>query len=251
VPMIAHYDVRHDEQSQTVSTMLILWDGAQLIDSDAGFAGNDELARELLGFTPTRRIPDSPDSPAELLPEPAAPAPAPAPPRADMSDISDMSGASLRSGAEFLLEVCQVGDGGAAAAADRGADHQVVRQSLFTRGAQVSPIANDRYAMGGRPRDLDHGAIIGRLLIQAGDHQSRLVGNGVEVVFTQVKPRHSPHVNCPGINYRYIFTNKRKQSSVIEFLGRISESIRARHVTRGFRAGHGAQPMGYATRRVA
>jgi uncharacterized protein (TIGR02680 family) len=58
VPMIAHYDVRHDEQSQTVSTMLILWDGSQLIDSDAGFGGNDELARELLGFVPSRRVPD-------------------------------------------------------------------------------------------------------------------------------------------------------------------------------------------------
>jgi hypothetical protein len=70
VPMIAHYDVRHDEQSQTVSTMLILWDGEQLIDASAGFAGNEELASELLGFTPTRRIPDSGSVDGMLLVDP-------------------------------------------------------------------------------------------------------------------------------------------------------------------------------------
>ncbi|HEV2638124.1 MAG TPA: TIGR02680 family protein [Actinocrinis sp.] len=57
VPMIAHYDLRHDEASHTVSSLLILWDGEQLIDAAAGFGGNDDVARELLGFTPTRREP--------------------------------------------------------------------------------------------------------------------------------------------------------------------------------------------------
>jgi hypothetical protein len=34
-----------------------LWDGEQLIDADAGYAGNEELAAELLGFRPTRHVP--------------------------------------------------------------------------------------------------------------------------------------------------------------------------------------------------
>ena len=37
--------------------MLVLWDGRQLIDADAGFAGNDELAEALLGITPSRHAP--------------------------------------------------------------------------------------------------------------------------------------------------------------------------------------------------
>ncbi|MEZ0114694.1 uncharacterized protein (TIGR02680 family) [Catenulispora sp. EB89] len=57
VPMIAHYDMMHDEHSQTVSSLLILWDGEQLIDAGAGFGGNDDIAAELLGFTPSRREP--------------------------------------------------------------------------------------------------------------------------------------------------------------------------------------------------
>jgi hypothetical protein len=39
--------------------MLMLWDGAQTIDADAGFSGNEELAAELLGITPTRYVPQS------------------------------------------------------------------------------------------------------------------------------------------------------------------------------------------------
>ncbi|MEZ0075383.1 SbcC/MukB-like Walker B domain-containing protein [Planotetraspora sp. GP83] len=57
VPAAAHYDMHSDKASHTVSAMLVLWDGCALVDSAAGFSGNDELARELLGFTPTRRGP--------------------------------------------------------------------------------------------------------------------------------------------------------------------------------------------------
>ncbi|MBR7833273.1 TIGR02680 family protein [Actinospica durhamensis] len=57
VPMIAHYDMLHDRASQTVSALLILWDGQQLIDAAAGFGGNDAIAQELLGFAPSRREP--------------------------------------------------------------------------------------------------------------------------------------------------------------------------------------------------
>ena len=57
VPTAVHYDLHHDESTHTVSALLILWDGTQLIDAGAGFAGNDDLARELLGITPTRRVP--------------------------------------------------------------------------------------------------------------------------------------------------------------------------------------------------
>jgi uncharacterized protein (TIGR02680 family) len=59
VPMAAHYDMHHDKGSHTVSAMLMLWDGAQTIDADAGFSGNEELAAELLGITPTRYVPQS------------------------------------------------------------------------------------------------------------------------------------------------------------------------------------------------
>jgi hypothetical protein len=37
--------------------MLVLWDGIQLVDAAAGFAGNDELAEELLGIKPSRHAP--------------------------------------------------------------------------------------------------------------------------------------------------------------------------------------------------
>ncbi|MGH3379507.1 MAG: SbcC/MukB-like Walker B domain-containing protein, partial [Actinoallomurus sp.] len=57
VPMAAHYDMHHDKTAHAVSAMLVLWDGAQLIDAEAGFAGNDELAEELLGITPRRHAP--------------------------------------------------------------------------------------------------------------------------------------------------------------------------------------------------
>ncbi|WP_214414486.1 SbcC/MukB-like Walker B domain-containing protein [Sphaerisporangium fuscum] len=57
MPMIAHYDLLHDSELRTVSTILALWDGAQVFDADAGYSGNDELVRELLGFTPRRHLP--------------------------------------------------------------------------------------------------------------------------------------------------------------------------------------------------
>jgi hypothetical protein len=57
VPAAAHYDMHSDKASHTVSAMLVLWDGRELLDSTAGFSGNEELAKELLGFTPSRRGP--------------------------------------------------------------------------------------------------------------------------------------------------------------------------------------------------
>ncbi len=59
VPMAAHYDMHHDKSAHAVSAMLLLWDGDQTIDADAGFAGNEELATTLLGITPRRNVPDS------------------------------------------------------------------------------------------------------------------------------------------------------------------------------------------------
>jgi uncharacterized protein (TIGR02680 family) len=57
VPMAAHYDMHHDKTVHAVSAMLVLWDGEQLVDAEAGYAGNDELAEELLGISPRRRVP--------------------------------------------------------------------------------------------------------------------------------------------------------------------------------------------------
>ncbi|MEW9534484.1 SbcC/MukB-like Walker B domain-containing protein [Microbispora sp. NPDC049125] len=57
VPAAAHYDMHSDKASHTVSALLVLWDGCELVDSAAGFSGNDELAGEILGFTPSRRGP--------------------------------------------------------------------------------------------------------------------------------------------------------------------------------------------------
>ncbi len=74
VPMIAHYDMYHDKATRTVSSLLMLWDGEQLVDTSAGygsagsggddppdpprgFADNDALVAELLGFRPTRHAP--------------------------------------------------------------------------------------------------------------------------------------------------------------------------------------------------
>ena len=57
VPVVAHYDMQHDKAGHTLSTLLALWDGEQLLDADAGYAGNDDLASELLGFRPTRYVP--------------------------------------------------------------------------------------------------------------------------------------------------------------------------------------------------
>jgi hypothetical protein len=57
VPAIAHYDLEHDKAGHTLSAFLAVWDGAQLIDAGAGYAGNDDLAERLLGFRPTRHVP--------------------------------------------------------------------------------------------------------------------------------------------------------------------------------------------------
>jgi len=57
VPLIAHYDMQHDKATHAISTLLVLWDGEQLIDADAGYAGNEDLAAELLGFRPSRHVP--------------------------------------------------------------------------------------------------------------------------------------------------------------------------------------------------
>lgn len=57
VPMIAHYDLYHDKSTRTVSALLMLWDGEQLIDASAGFADNDQLVTELLGLRPSRHAP--------------------------------------------------------------------------------------------------------------------------------------------------------------------------------------------------
>jgi hypothetical protein len=57
VPMIAHYDMYHDKTTRTVSALLILWDGEQLLDASAGYADNDALVEQLLGFPPTRYAP--------------------------------------------------------------------------------------------------------------------------------------------------------------------------------------------------
>ena len=61
VPLIAHYDMQHDKATHAISTLLVLWDGEQLIDADAGYAGNEDLAAELLGFHPTRHVPAQTD----------------------------------------------------------------------------------------------------------------------------------------------------------------------------------------------
>jgi hypothetical protein len=57
VPAIANYDMQHDKAAHALSRLLVLWDGEQLIDAAAGFAGNEDLAADLLGFRPTRHVP--------------------------------------------------------------------------------------------------------------------------------------------------------------------------------------------------
>ena len=72
VPMIAHYDMYHDKTTRTVSSLLMLWDGAQLIDAGAGYADNEALVTELLGFRPTRHAPVATASTLYAGPEPEA-----------------------------------------------------------------------------------------------------------------------------------------------------------------------------------
>ena len=57
VPMIAHYDMLHDKTTRTVSSLLMLWDGEQVVDTSAGYADNEALVAQLLGFRPTRYAP--------------------------------------------------------------------------------------------------------------------------------------------------------------------------------------------------
>jgi uncharacterized protein (TIGR02680 family) len=57
VPMIAHYDLLHDKTTRTVSSLLMLWDGEQVVDASAGYTDNDALVAHLLGFRPTRYAP--------------------------------------------------------------------------------------------------------------------------------------------------------------------------------------------------
>jgi Putative exonuclease SbcCD, C subunit len=57
VPMIAHYDMYHDKTTRTVSSLLMLWDGDQLVDTSAGYEDNEALVAQLLGFRPTRHAP--------------------------------------------------------------------------------------------------------------------------------------------------------------------------------------------------
>jgi hypothetical protein len=55
--MIAHYDMYHDKTTRTTSSLLILWDGNQLIDAAAGYSDNDALVTELLGLRATPHAP--------------------------------------------------------------------------------------------------------------------------------------------------------------------------------------------------
>jgi uncharacterized protein (TIGR02680 family) len=75
VPMIAHYDMYHDKTTRTTSSLLILWDGDQLVDAAAGYSDNDALVTELLGLRPTRHAPLSTD--ATLYSAPPEPDPDP------------------------------------------------------------------------------------------------------------------------------------------------------------------------------
>ena len=69
VPMIAHYDMYHDKTTRTVSSLLILWDGEQLIDASAGYPDNEALVAQLLGFRPTRHAPPGTASTLYAAPE--------------------------------------------------------------------------------------------------------------------------------------------------------------------------------------
>jgi hypothetical protein len=55
--VIAHYDMYHDKTTRTVSSLLVLWDGAALIDASNGFRDNEALTTEPRGFRPVRHAP--------------------------------------------------------------------------------------------------------------------------------------------------------------------------------------------------
>ncbi|MFD3756763.1 TIGR02680 family protein [Streptomyces sp. NPDC058622] len=71
VPQISHYDMKHDEASHTVSAMLLVWDGEQILD-DLEYPGSNDLAAELLGFTPRRHVPAQAGLLADLSDEESA-----------------------------------------------------------------------------------------------------------------------------------------------------------------------------------
>jgi hypothetical protein len=75
VPMIAHYDMYHDKTTRTVSALLMLWDGGQLVDASAGYQDNEALVAELLGFRPTRHAPLGTEATLYGQPEPEPEAP--------------------------------------------------------------------------------------------------------------------------------------------------------------------------------
>jgi uncharacterized protein (TIGR02680 family) len=70
VPMIAHYDMYHDKTTRTTSSLLMLWDGGQLIDAAAGYSDNDALVTELLGIRPSRQAPLGTDATLYATPAP-------------------------------------------------------------------------------------------------------------------------------------------------------------------------------------
>src|SRR5690242_2938552 len=72
VPLIAHYDMLHDKTTRTVSALLMLWDGEQLVDASAGYADNDTLVARLLGFRPSRHAPLGTAATLYAAPEAAA-----------------------------------------------------------------------------------------------------------------------------------------------------------------------------------
>jgi hypothetical protein len=62
IPQIAHYDLHHDKIAHTVSAMLLLWDGTQILD-DVTFPSSEDLAAAVLGITPSRYSPDDLETP--------------------------------------------------------------------------------------------------------------------------------------------------------------------------------------------
>ncbi|MDQ1305053.1 MAG: hypothetical protein QG671_882, partial [Actinomycetota bacterium] len=70
IPQIAHYDLHHDKLAHTVSTMLLLWDGSQILDDDT-FPNSEDLAAAVVGIRPSRYAPDDRGTPALDDPEPS------------------------------------------------------------------------------------------------------------------------------------------------------------------------------------
>lgn len=70
IPQIAHYDLHHDKLAHTVSTMLLLWDGTQILD-DLTFPNSEDLAAAIVGIRPNRYAPDDLETPTLDNPEPS------------------------------------------------------------------------------------------------------------------------------------------------------------------------------------